>query len=77
MWATYHRLSGRRGAKRACVAVGHRILRMAHRLLTTRRPYEDGGLNYYQPTNKDRLKEKLVHRLKTLGYNVTVSDLAV
>lgn len=77
LWATYHRLSGRRGAKRACVAVGHRILRMAHRLLTTRRPYEDGGLNYYQPTNKDRLKEKLVHRLKTLGYNVTVSDLAV
>src|SRR5262249_38334924 len=32
--ATFHRIKGRRGGKRACLAVGHRILRMAHALLS-------------------------------------------
>jgi hypothetical protein len=32
--ATYQRIKGRRGGKRACLAVGHRILRMAYALLT-------------------------------------------
>jgi transposase len=71
--ATYHRLAGRRGGKRACLAVGHRILRMAHRLLSAPKPYQEEGPEYYRPTDKDRLKEKLVHRLRKLGYAVTVS----
>lgn len=71
--ATYHRLAGRRGGKRACLAVGHRILRMAHSLLSSRRPYVEGGLDYYHVTDKDRLKDNLVRRLRKLGFDVTVA----
>jgi transposase len=72
--ATYHRLAGRRGGKRACLAVGHRILRMVHTLLSTRRPYHEEGPEYYRPTDQDRLKDKLVQRLRKLGYAVTVTE---
>ncbi|MBA4064581.1 MAG: IS110 family transposase [Isosphaera sp.] len=71
--ATYHRLAGRRGGKRACLAVGHRILRMVHNLLSSHRPYQEGGIDYYRPTDTDRLKDKLVQRLRTLGYAVTIA----
>jgi transposase len=74
--ATYHRLAGRRGGKRACLAVGHRIVRMVHRLLSSRRPYEEGGPEYYRPTDIDRLKDKRVHRLRKLGFAVTVAAAA-
>jgi hypothetical protein len=71
--ATYHRLAGRRGAKRACLAVGHRILRMGHTLLSAPRPYQEEGADYHRPTDKDRLKDKLVQRLRKLGYAVEVT----
>jgi transposase len=70
--ATYHRLAGRRGRKRACLAVGHRILRMVHNLLSSHRPYQEGGPDY-RPTNTDRLKDRLVQRLKKLGFAVTIA----
>ena len=65
-------LAGRRGGKRACLAVGHRILRVVHNLLSSHRPCEEGGSDYYHPTDTDRLKDKLVQRLKKLGFVVTV-----
>ena len=71
--ATYQRLAGRRGGKRACLAVGHRILRMVHALLSAPRPYQEEGADYYRPTDKDRLKDKLVQRLRKLGYAVAVT----
>jgi transposase len=74
--ATYHRLAGRRGGKRAGLAVGHRILRMAHSLLSVPRPYREEGPDYYRPTDRDRLKDRLLRRLQHLGYTVTVADTA-
>lgn len=71
--ATYQRLAGRRGGKRACLAVGHRILRMVHTLLSAPRPYQEEGAEYYCPTDKDRLKDKLLQRLRNLGYVVSVA----
>jgi transposase len=71
--ATFHRIKGRRGGKRACLAVGHRILRMAHALLSRPRPYEEEGPDYYQVPDKDRIKDKLVRRLQKMGYAVTVA----
>ena len=69
--ATHHRLAGRRGGKRACLAVGHRVSGMAHALLSSRRPYREDGPDYYRPTDTDRLKDKLLQRLHRLGYAVT------
>jgi hypothetical protein len=70
--ATYHRLKARRGRKRACLALGHRMLRIVHRILRTQRPYEEEGLDYYRAPDKDRLKGRLVQRLRKLSYSVTV-----
>ena len=71
--ATFHRIKGRRGGKRACLAVGHRILRMAQALLSKPRPYEEEGPDYYQVPDKDRVKDRRVRRLQKLGYAVTVT----
>jgi transposase len=71
--ATYHRVKARRGGKRACLAVGRRLLRMVHALLSQPRPYEEEGLDYYRAPDKDRAKDKLVRRLQKLGYVVTVT----
>jgi transposase len=70
--ATFERLKGRGGGKRACLAVAHRILRMAHALLSKPRPYQEEGPDYSRVADKDRLKDKLVRRLRKLGYAVTV-----
>jgi transposase len=72
--ATFQRLKGRRGGKRACLAVAHRILRMAHTLLSKPRPYQEEGPDYHRVPDKDRLKDKLVRRLQKLGYAVTVQE---
>jgi transposase len=70
---TYQRLKARRGGKRACLAVGHRILRMAYALLSRPRPYEEEGPDYYRVPDQERVKEKLVRRLQKMGYAVTVT----
>jgi transposase len=74
--ATFGRVKGRRGGKRACLAVGHRILRMAHALLSRPRPYQEEGPDDYRAPDKDRVKDRLVRRLQQLGYAVTVTDTA-
>jgi transposase len=74
--AMYHRLAKRRGTKRACVAVGHRILRIVFSLLQQPRPYAEGGADYYRPTSAEHVKAKLVQRLQKLGYQVQLEPIA-
>ncbi len=71
--ATFGRLRGRRGVKRACMAVAHRLLRIVHYLLSSGKPYVEEGPEYYRPTNRERLKEKLLRRLRQMGYQVAVT----
>jgi transposase len=72
--AQYHKIKRRRGAKRACVAVGHSILKIAYHLLSDLNAhYEDLGPNYFEITDKQRLAQHLLRRLGTLGYNVTIN----
>jgi transposase len=71
--ATYHRVASRRGGRRACVAVGHRILRMVHALLSRGGAYQETGPDYYRAASKEQLKDKLLGRLRRLGYTVTVT----
>jgi hypothetical protein len=51
---------------------------MVHKLLSAPGPYREEGADYYRPTDKDRLKDKLVQRLRKLGYAVeaTVAEPA-
>jgi hypothetical protein len=46
---------------------------MAYTLLSNPRPYQEEGPDYYQVRDKDRVKDKLVQRLRKLGYAVTVT----
>jgi transposase len=73
--ARYHRLAGRRGKKRAWVAVGHSILVSAYHILKNQQPYRDLGSNFYNQLHRQRLERQLVRRLEKLGYKVTLEAL--
>jgi transposase len=72
--AQYDRVCRRRGKKRACVAVGHSILRIAYSLLASPRDYHDLGPEYFERRSNEKVKDNLVRRLRQLGYEVTVSE---
>jgi len=75
--AQYRNLARRRGTKRACMAVGHSILKIAYHLLAddeTR--YVDLGVHYLDLYQRDRLKHDLLRRLHSLGVKVTIEDQA-
>jgi len=71
--ATFNRLKGRRGVKRACLAVAHRLLRIVHRVLRSGQPYQEEGPDYYRAADRERLKDKLLARLRRLGYRANVT----
>ena len=45
--ARFHRLAAKRGSKRAIVAIGHKILVLAHYLLQHNCPFRELGADYY------------------------------
>ncbi len=72
--AQYHRLAARRGAKRALVAVAHTLLVIVYHVLTTGELYRELGADYFDQRNKEALARRLVKRLSTLGYTVTLES---
>jgi transposase len=72
----YHRLVGRRGKKRALVAVGHSLLVISHYVLKRRQAYYDLGSNYFEELHRQRLERNLVKRLENLGYKVILEALS-
>jgi len=68
----FRRLAARRGKKRACVAVGHSILKIVYYMLKDGRPYQDLGGSYFDRLNPQRLARYLVRRLERLGLKVTL-----
>ncbi len=73
----YHRLAGRRGKKRAIVAVGHTLLVTGYYVITRGRHYEDLGANYFDERNKEMVKRQAVKRLEKLGFNVELKSTVV
>ena len=76
LWAKYHSLIGRKGKKKTLVAVGHKILICAYQILKYRVPYKELGANYLDKRKKDRIARSYVKRLTTLGYTVTLQEVA-
>jgi transposase len=71
--AQFRRLVGRRGKKRALVAVGHSILVIVHHLLShPGTQYKDLGKDFFARLEPERQRRYLVQRLETLGYEVTL-----
>lgn len=73
--AMYHRLAGRRGTKRALMAVGHSLLVSGYHMITKQVDYKDLGNNYFDERNKETVKRRMVKRLEQLGYQVELKSL--
>jgi len=71
--AQYRRLAARRGKKRAAVAVGHTLLRMAYYILSRATTYQELGGNYFDERDRAGVERRLVQRLEQLGYTVTLA----
>jgi transposase len=71
--AQYHRLAGRRGKKRALIAVAHTLLVIIYHILKHRVDYQDLGPEYFLRLEPERHKRYLVKRLEQLGYEVHLS----
>jgi transposase len=72
--AQYRRLAGRRGKKRAVVAVAHSILTVTYFILKERRTYKDLGGDHFDQISRDRICRYHVKRLQDLGYKVELAQ---
>src|SRR4030095_15742375 len=70
--AQYRRLAGKKGAKRAALAVGHSILTIAYPMIRRGTTCQELGADYFDRRNPERVKDRLVQRLEKLGYKVTL-----
>ena len=74
--AVYHRLAGRRGKKRAAVAVGRHILIAVYAILRdSETVFDDLGVHYFDQRDPSAVVRREIRRLQSLGYRVTVEPL--
>jgi transposase len=68
----FHRLKARRGAKRAALAVAHKILTSAYQMLKDSVDYNELGDAYLDRLDKHRTVNTLKRRLERLSYEVAL-----
>ena len=73
--ALFRRISARRGAKRAIVAIGHSILISAFYMWKNKEPYREVGDTYLDKIKPEKTANRLLKRLAKLGYLVTVTQV--
>ena len=59
------------------VAVAHSLLVVIYHVLKTGKPYIELGVDYFDQLDATHIERHHVRRLEQLGYNVTLSPLAV
>ena len=72
----YRRISARRGAKRAAVAVGHSILVIFYDMVKTGESYQEKGADYFLNRDKEQIQQRLVRQLERLGNTVVLQPKA-
>lgn len=70
MRTLFLRIKGKRGPKKAAIAVAAEILRSAWHMLTRDEPYKEPDLTPPDPLRKEREARRLVGKLQKLGYHV-------
>jgi hypothetical protein len=70
--ALRNRLAGRRGKKRATVAVAHAILAVAYQVLNNLLPCRELGADHFDRSQPERIKRALVRRVQSLGCQVQI-----
>lgn len=73
--AQYRRLAGRRGKKRAVVAVAHSQLKVIYHLLGSDQSYEDLGSDYFLKLHGDHAARYHRKVLESMGYTVVPPDI--
>jgi transposase len=74
--ARYERIKGRRGPKKAAVAVGHSILVIAYHILRQDQPYQELGEDHFQRRrSEEAYRKRLVRQLEKLGHKVVLESL--
>jgi transposase len=68
--AKYRRLAGRKGKKRALVAVARTILQSVYYMASRAECYKDLGENYYDQRNPEQVANRLCRRIEKLGFKV-------
>lgn len=74
--AKYLRLKARRGAKRAMVAIAHKLVLAVYHILQKGVGYADLGGRYLDALAPQRTARTLVRRLEALGYHVALQPTA-
>ncbi|MCB9852524.1 MAG: IS110 family transposase [Planctomycetaceae bacterium] len=74
--AHFRRIRSKRGPRKAAVAVAHSILVRCYLLAKTGDDYKDLGSTYFDDRAKTAITQRLVRRLKNLGYQVELTNAA-
>lgn len=73
--ALYRRLAGRRGKKRAIIAVARTLLESFWYMLSRGEPYKDLGADYFDKRRRDVKVNVLTKQLQKLGYAVQLEPV--
>jgi transposase len=73
--AVYHRLKARRGAKKAIIAVAHRLLVAIYHMLKHREPYREVGTVPLSEHARRKQAERMQRRIEQLGYTVKLEPV--
>jgi transposase len=73
--ALFQRLVGRRGKKRALVAVAHAMLVAIYHMFTNNVAHQDLGIDYFSRMDAKRLTRYYSKKLERMGYAVTITPI--
>lgn len=74
--AQFLRLKSRRGPKKAIIAVAASMLTAVYHMLTRAVPYHDLGADHFERRDHAKLAQRLVRRLRDLGFTVALQPAA-
>ena len=72
----YYKLKARRGAKRAAIAIGHKILISVFHILKEKIGYKELGIDYLDKRNKTKTLRYFMRKIEKLGYDVLLAEKA-
>ncbi len=58
------------GKKKALLALGHLILRIAYKILLTKEPYKEFGTEYLTEHEQEK-EQRIIRQLRLKGYQVS------
>lgn len=74
--ARYRRIASRRGPQKATVTIQHTMLITIWHMDSTSALHHDPGGDYFTRLHPDRTKDRAVHHLEALGYQVTLNHIS-